>query len=112
VLGRVGGFHGPTVAVGAARVAVVGDIPSGLPAVKLPDAGLGDGPTLLPAALGIFFVSQLRRDPDRDRLFFANAGDVTGRIHEAVDGNPTRCAGWCSTARPWPISTPPAPSAT
>ena len=43
VLGRVGGFHGPTVAVGAARVAVVGDIPSGLPAVELPDAGLGDG---------------------------------------------------------------------
>ena len=62
VVRRVDEFHGPTVAVGAISlaadgVAVVGDIPAGLPAVKLPDADLGDGLALLPAALGIFFVS-------------------------------------------------------
>jgi MFS superfamily sulfate permease-like transporter len=66
---RLRRFPGPLVVVVAAivasaaldlaadGVAVVGDIPSGLPSVTLPDAGLGDGLTLLPAALGIFFVS-------------------------------------------------------
>ena len=62
-------FPGPLVVVVAAivvsaaldlaadGVAVVGDIPSGLPSVKLPGTGLEDALTLLPAALGIFFVS-------------------------------------------------------
>jgi SulP family sulfate permease len=94
VLGHLGEFHGPTVALGvvslavllvlrwrlrrfpgplvvvvaaivasaaldlaADGVAVVGDIPSGLPAIRLPDTELGDGLALLPAALGIFVVS-------------------------------------------------------
>ena len=39
-----------------------------------------------------------------DRLFFANAGYVSGRIREAVTASP-RCAGWCSTPRPSPMST-------
>jgi STAS domain len=43
-----------------------------------------------------------------DRLFFANASYVTGRIHEALDGARRRCAGSCSTPRPSPTSTPPA----
>jgi sulfate permease, SulP family len=66
---RLRRFPGPLVVVVAAivvsaaldlaadGVAVVGDIPAGLPAVKLPEADLGDGLALLPAALGIFFVS-------------------------------------------------------
>ena len=37
-------------------VAVVGDIPSGLPEIAVPSPSLGDTLTLLPAALGIFFV--------------------------------------------------------
>jgi len=42
----------------AARgVATVGEIPSGLPAVALPSAHLGDLLALVPAALGIFVVS-------------------------------------------------------
>ena len=62
-------FPGPLVVVVAAiaasyaldlaadGVALVGDIPSGLPSVRLPDVNLGDSLALLPAALGIFFVS-------------------------------------------------------
>jgi sulfate permease, SulP family len=38
-------------------VAVVGVIPSGLPAVALPDVRWGDSLALLPAAIGIFLVS-------------------------------------------------------
>jgi high affinity sulfate transporter 1 len=38
-------------------VATVGEIPSGLPALALPTAPLGDLVALVPAALGIFFVS-------------------------------------------------------
>jgi SulP family sulfate permease len=38
-------------------VAVVGEIPSGLPGLKLPVPHLGDTLDLLPAALGIFLVS-------------------------------------------------------
>jgi len=38
-------------------VAVVGEIPPGLPALDLPTAPLGDLLALVPAALGIFFVS-------------------------------------------------------
>ena len=94
VLGHLGEFHGPTVALGvvslavllvlgwrlrrfpgplvvvvaaivasaaldlaADGVAVVGDIPSGLPSIRLPDTELGDSLALLPAALGIFVVS-------------------------------------------------------
>ena len=37
-------------------VAVVGDIPSGLPELAVPSPSLADTLTLLPAALGIFFV--------------------------------------------------------
>ena len=37
-------------------VAVVGNIPSGLPHLGIPDVGLGDTARLLPAALGIFAV--------------------------------------------------------
>jgi SulP family sulfate permease len=37
-------------------VATVGQIPSGLPSLSIPDAGLADMLDLLPAALGIFFV--------------------------------------------------------
>jgi high affinity sulfate transporter 1 len=66
---RLRRFPGPLVVVVAAiiasaaldlaadGVAVVGDIPSGLPSVRLPGAGLDDAVALLPAALGIFFVS-------------------------------------------------------
>ena len=35
-----------------------------------------------------------------DRLFFANAGYVKGRVLEAVRGAPTQPARWCSTPRP------------
>ncbi|HEV2873166.1 MAG TPA: SulP family inorganic anion transporter, partial [Actinomycetota bacterium] len=38
-------------------VATVGEIPSGLPGLALPTAPLGDLLALVPAALGIFFVS-------------------------------------------------------
>jgi SulP family sulfate permease len=38
-------------------VATVGEIPSGLPGLALPNAPLGDALSLLPAALGIFLVS-------------------------------------------------------
>jgi sulfate permease, SulP family len=38
-------------------VAVVGEIPSGLPGIEVPSLRLGDILSLLPAALGIFFVS-------------------------------------------------------
>ena len=38
-------------------VAVVGEIPSGLPSIQLPGLGPGDALALLPAAVGIFFVS-------------------------------------------------------
>lgn len=38
-------------------VAIVGALPSGLPALEIPDWRLGDTIDLLPAALGIFFVS-------------------------------------------------------
>jgi sulfate permease, SulP family len=38
-------------------VAVVGEIPSGLPGIQLPGLDPGDALALLPAALGIFFVS-------------------------------------------------------
>jgi SulP family sulfate permease len=38
-------------------VAVVGEIPPGLPGLKIPDLRLGDTLALLPAAVGIFFVS-------------------------------------------------------
>lgn len=38
-------------------VSVVGEIPSGLPGVTVPTIDLGDLLTLLPAAVGIFFVS-------------------------------------------------------
>jgi SulP family sulfate permease len=41
----------------SAGVATVGEIPSGLPGLKLPTAPLGDLLALVPAALGIFFVS-------------------------------------------------------
>jgi sulfate permease, SulP family len=37
-------------------VAIVGDIPSGLPELAVPSPSLADTLTLLPAALGIFFV--------------------------------------------------------
>jgi MFS superfamily sulfate permease-like transporter len=63
------GGGGPLVVVAAAivvsaaldlaadGVAVVGEIPSGLPGIQLPGLGPGDALALLPAALGIFFVS-------------------------------------------------------
>ena len=38
-------------------VAVVGEIPSGLPSVTIPSPPLGDVASLLPAAIGIFLVS-------------------------------------------------------
>jgi sulfate permease, SulP family len=38
-------------------VAVVGEIPAGLPAITVPDLHPGDALALMPAALGIFFVS-------------------------------------------------------
>jgi len=41
----------------AEGVATVGEIPSGLPGLALPTAPLGDLLALVPAALGIFFVS-------------------------------------------------------
>ena len=62
-------FPGPLVVVVAAivasaaldlaadGVAVVGEIPSGLPGIQLPGLDPGDALALLPAALGIFFVS-------------------------------------------------------
>jgi sulfate permease, SulP family len=39
------------------EVAVVGEIPSGLPSVAIPDSDLSDVLLMIPAALGIFFVS-------------------------------------------------------
>jgi len=41
----------------AEGVATVGEIPAGLPGLELPTAPLGDLAALVPAALGIFFVS-------------------------------------------------------
>ena len=41
----------------ASGVATVGEIPSGLPGLEFPTAPLGDLLALVPAALGIFFVS-------------------------------------------------------
>jgi sulfate permease, SulP family len=48
-----------SAAIGLAEegVAVVGDIPPGLPGIQLPGLSLSDVLALLPAALGIFFVS-------------------------------------------------------
>jgi len=48
-----------SAAIGLASegVAVVGEIPPGLPGIELPGLGLSDVLALLPAALGIFFVS-------------------------------------------------------
>ena len=66
---RVRRFPGPLVVVVAAivasaaldlaagGVAVIGQIPSGLPGIQLPGLDLGDALALAPAALGIFFVS-------------------------------------------------------
>jgi SulP family sulfate permease len=66
---RLRRFPGPLVVVVAAiaasaaldlagdGVAVVGEIPPGLPGIGLPGRDLGDAVALLPAALGIFFVS-------------------------------------------------------
>src|SRR5215204_5962361 len=66
---RLRKFPGPLVVVVAAiaasaaldlatdGVAVVGEIPSGLPGIQLPGLDPGDALALLPAALGIFFVS-------------------------------------------------------
>jgi SulP family sulfate permease len=44
------------VDLAAHGVAVVGEIPAGLPSVTLPATGLGDVAELAPAALGLFFV--------------------------------------------------------
>jgi sulfate permease, SulP family len=66
---RVPGIPGPLVVVvlaiaasatlglAASGVAVVGEIPSGLPGLQVPALRLGDVLDLLPAALGIFLVS-------------------------------------------------------
>jgi sulfate permease, SulP family len=37
-------------------IAIVGEIPAGLPSLEVPDVRLSDMPRLIPAALGIFFV--------------------------------------------------------
>jgi MFS superfamily sulfate permease-like transporter len=57
-------------------VSVVGSVPSGFPDLDLPIPGGGDALLLLPYRLD-------------DRLFFANAGYVKGRVLEAVRGAPT-----------------------
>jgi high affinity sulfate transporter 1 len=44
------------VGLASEGVAVVGEIPAGLPSLEVPDVGLLDAAKLIPAALGIFFV--------------------------------------------------------
>jgi high affinity sulfate transporter 1 len=61
------------------RVAVVGSVPAGLPAIGLPDVTFDDLKTLLPAAVGIAFVA------------FADTSVLSrsyaGRLHVDVDQN-------------------------
>jgi sulfate permease, SulP family len=60
-------------------VAVVGHIPSGLPSLELPGLRLRDILTLLPAAVGIFFVSFCSE--------ILTARSVAGRHGQHVDAN-------------------------
>ena len=70
-----------SAAVGLADmgVAVVGHIPSGLPSLEVPDFRLRDILTLLPAAVGIFFVSFCSE--------ILTARSVAGRHGQHVDAN-------------------------
>lgn len=60
-------------------VAVVGEVPGGLPSLDVPTASLGDAAILLPAAVGIALVAF------SDAILTARA--FAGRRHEVVDAN-------------------------
>jgi high affinity sulfate transporter 1 len=60
-------------------VPVVGDVPAGLPAVGVPDVSLDDLKALIPAAVGIAFVSFT------DTSILSRS--YAGRLHDEVDQN-------------------------
>jgi sulfate permease, SulP family len=77
-------------------VAVVGEIPAGLPALGLPSVGLGDLRLLLPAALGVLIVAftdnvltarafaaraGYRIDPDQELLALGAVNVAAGLVH-------------------------------
>jgi MFS superfamily sulfate permease-like transporter len=95
-----------SAAIGLAEdgVAVVGEIPPGLPGIELPSLHLTDVLALLPAALGIFFVSfsdeiltarsfGLRRDPHHQTVHLLRVM-TTHPACRTLDGE--NSAGWLS----------------
>ena len=76
----VGGIGASALmSMGAHGVAVVGDVPAGLPDVSLPSTSFGDAAQLAPAALGIFLVALA------DGLLTARS--FAGARGEAVDAS-------------------------